>query len=109
MRKPYVLQLDSIRKLISVFALFYFFYFITLFIFVIVTDHGRLFFYQLMISTYLFYQSTRNASSYEKIIAAAADFANGRVWPINFASESGPKFIWEKVNKIDHYFHHQFH
>jgi hypothetical protein len=39
----------------------------------------------------------RYVSDYEKIIAAAADFTSGRVWPVNFASESGPKFIWEKV------------
>ena len=49
-----------------------------------------------MISTYLFYH--RYTSDYEKIIAAAADFASGRVWPVNFASESGPKFVWEKVS-----------
>lgn len=47
-------------------------------------------------STYLFYH--RFSSDYEKIIAAAADFASGRVWPVNFASESGPKFVWEKVD-----------
>ena len=40
----------------------------------------------------------RFASDYENIIAAAADFTSGRVWPVTFASESGPKFIWEKVN-----------
>lgn len=39
----------------------------------------------------------RRSSDYEKIIAAAADFTSGRVWPVNFASETGPKFIWEKV------------
>ena len=45
--------------------------------------------------TYLFYH--RHASHYERIIAAAADFTTGRVWPVNFASETGPKFVWEKV------------
>ena len=39
----------------------------------------------------------RYASDYEKIIAAAAEFASGRVWPVNFPRYSGPKFIWEKV------------
>jgi hypothetical protein len=47
--------------------------------------------------TYLFF-THRHTSDYEKIIAAAADFTSGRVWPVNFASETGPKFVWEKVN-----------
>ena len=47
--------------------------------------------------TYFFF-THRHTSDYEKIIAAAADFTSGRVWPVNFASETGPKFVWEKVN-----------
>ena len=42
----------------------------------------------------------RYSSDHEKIIAAAADFTSGRVWPVNFASESGPKFVWEKVRQL---------
>ncbi|KAF8165855.1 hypothetical protein B0H34DRAFT_648389 [Crassisporium funariophilum] len=37
-----------------------------------------------------------HTSRFEKIYAAAADFTGGRVWPTTFASESGPKFIWDK-------------
>ncbi|KAF8806185.1 hypothetical protein BYT27DRAFT_7141748 [Phlegmacium glaucopus] len=40
-----------------------------------------------------------HASHYERIIAAAADFTSGRVWPVNFASETGPKFIWAKFQR----------
>ena len=54
----------------------------------------------------LFY--CRYASDYERIIAAAADFSSGRVWPVNFASESGPKFVWEKVKIIELFLDHTY-
>ncbi|KAH9482244.1 hypothetical protein JR316_0004342 [Psilocybe cubensis] len=38
----------------------------------------------------------RNSTRFERIHAAAADFTDGRSWPLDFASESGPKFIWER-------------
>lgn len=40
------------------------------------------------------------SSRFERIHAAAGDFTTGRSWPVNFASETGPKFIWDKVCAI---------
>ncbi|KAF8958505.1 hypothetical protein BDZ97DRAFT_1706028 [Flammula alnicola] len=40
-----------------------------------------------------------HSSRFERIHAAAVDFTNGRTWPVNFASESGPRFIWDKFQR----------
>ena len=95
--KPYVSQLDSIRKLI-------FFPFLPcLFLhrnrswaLVIVLPPPTYYYINLCLIYY------RHASHYEKLVAAAADFTSGRIWPVNFASETGPKFVWEKVIKKNH-------
>lgn len=46
---------------------------------------------------FFFLPKIRNSTRFERLQAAAADFTAGRTWPINFASETGPKFIWDKV------------
>lgn len=96
-RKSYVSQLDSIRELLSIF--FCRCCCLLPCSFLDLIDRGRLFIILLSLTYYinLLSYSTRHASQYEKIIAAAADFTSGRVWPVNFASETGPKFVWEKV------------
>lgn len=40
-----------------------------------------------------------NSTPFEKLQAAAADFTSGRTWPTNFASETGPRFIWDKFQR----------
>ncbi|PPQ92790.1 hypothetical protein CVT25_003901 [Psilocybe cyanescens] len=40
-----------------------------------------------------------HSTRFERIHAAAADFTSGRSWPLDFESESGPRFIWEKFQR----------
>ncbi|KAF8956708.1 hypothetical protein BDZ97DRAFT_2079684 [Flammula alnicola] len=39
------------------------------------------------------------SSHFERIHAAAVDFTNGRTWPVNLASKSNPRFIWEEFQR----------
>ncbi|KAJ3511335.1 hypothetical protein NLJ89_g4158 [Agrocybe chaxingu] len=39
------------------------------------------------------------ASRFERIQAACVEFTKDHIWPITFASETGPKFIWEKFQR----------
>ncbi|KAF8914406.1 hypothetical protein CPB84DRAFT_1759175 [Gymnopilus junonius] len=36
------------------------------------------------------------SSRFERIQAAAIDFTSGRKWPLNYASETGPRYIFDK-------------
>lgn len=47
--------------------------------------------------TFPFPAFSRRSSRFEKIQSATADFTKGRTWPAQTKSETGPKFIWEKV------------
>ncbi|KDR84221.1 hypothetical protein GALMADRAFT_236903 [Galerina marginata CBS 339.88] len=40
-----------------------------------------------------------HSSRFERIHAASADFTSGRTWPVTFASETGPVFIWDKFQR----------
>ncbi|KAF8166991.1 hypothetical protein BJ912DRAFT_1001882 [Pholiota molesta] len=40
-----------------------------------------------------------HSTRFERIHAAAGDFTTGRTWPVNFASETGPRYIWEKFQR----------
>ncbi|KAF9562454.1 hypothetical protein CPC08DRAFT_817118 [Agrocybe pediades] len=40
-----------------------------------------------------------NSSGADRLLAAANDFTTGRKWPANYASETGPKYIWEKFQR----------